>query len=384
MPRKASWAFRNILRARDLLRDFGRHQIGQDKEIDFWTQSWHPDGSLDGLISRRTTVYSLSSIKTLDEIHRRDEWNPIIDNPSLSAEKEILKRGLFQDTPFNMPIRKPEVNGMFTVKSAWNAIRKINCSPSWANTTWFSGHIPKHAITTWKAIQLKLLTKDHPALQDANIDASCVLCNAARESINHLFFDVVILPGFGNQFLGGVDQGDLSKDHLSAEEEWIRNKWKGKYQSTIAVKLAFAAAVHRLWTERNQRIFENKSMHKTEILRLILRDVRQKMSPLNLCDLADDQRIQISINFGYRHIPKEVSDKSCRWLPPIPGECKLNTDASLSTEGGGIRGIIRNDWGDPVYLFSLNVAKDEIFTLEIQAICEGIVAAKNLGITSVD
>ncbi|XP_077252334.1 uncharacterized protein LOC143891675 [Tasmannia lanceolata] len=64
------------------------------------------------------------------------------------------------------------------------------------------------------------------------------------------------------------------------------------------------------------------------------------------------------------------------------GEFKLNTDASLVDEGGGIGGILRNKDGEIIHFFSKNTDGDEIFALEIQAICEGVAVAKYLGITS--
>ncbi|XP_077221686.1 uncharacterized protein LOC143855449 [Tasmannia lanceolata] len=86
-------------------------------------------------------------------------------------------------------------------------------------------------------------------------------------------------------------------------------------------------------------------------------------------------------NFGYKFLRNCKTDRFCKWIPPIPGEFKLNSYASLSDEGGGIGGIIRDSIGDAIYCFSLSIPKGEIYSLEIHAICTGVAAAMALGIT---
>ncbi|XP_077252703.1 uncharacterized protein LOC143892126 [Tasmannia lanceolata] len=87
-------------------------------------------------------------------------------------------------------------------------------------------------------------------------------------------------------------------------------------------------------------------------------------------------------NFGFKHCPINTSVKYCKWTAPKEDEFKLNMDASLTDEGGGIGGIIRNASGQVIHIFSISVDKDEIFSLEIQAICEGIGVAEKLGISN--
>ncbi|XP_077232588.1 uncharacterized protein LOC143869923 [Tasmannia lanceolata] len=101
---------------------------------------------------------------------------------------------------------------------------------------------------------------------------------------------------------------------------------------------------------------------------------------LSFWDSPDSRKFQISVNFNYKHNIHPLSAKICKWNLPVLGELKLNTDASLSNEGRGIGGLIRNHFGEVACFFSMNVLKEEIYILEIRAICEGVAAASRLGI----
>ncbi|XP_077232368.1 uncharacterized protein LOC143869250 [Tasmannia lanceolata] len=56
---------------------------------------------------------------------------------------------------------------------------------------------------------------------------------------------------------------------------------------------------------------------------------------------------------------------------------KINTDASLDDEGGGLGGILRDHLGAVLGMFSVNVPPDTIGNLEILAIKRGIDLASN-------
>lgn len=44
------------------------------------------------------------------------------------------------------------INGEYSVKAAYGAIRNTKPVARWANTVWFTGNIPKHSFIAWLAI----------------------------------------------------------------------------------------------------------------------------------------------------------------------------------------------------------------------------------------
>ncbi|XP_077228476.1 uncharacterized protein LOC143861434 [Tasmannia lanceolata] len=214
------------------------------------------------------------------------------------------------------------------------------------------------------------------------MDDRCPLCNSKKETINHLFFRCGFSTWVWRSILWRYGSRRKLKKTIQDEEEWLRIHCRSKSQSSTAMKIAFASAIYRLWRERNLRIFEKKSNHKTRILRFILHDVLSRVNSLTLWDSNEVHKVAVANHFGYKLSVKEKELQFCCWLQPELGEFKLNTDASLVDEGGGIGGILRNKDGEIIHVFSENNDGDEIFALEIQAICEGVAVAKSLGLTS--
>ncbi|XP_077251411.1 uncharacterized protein LOC143890577 [Tasmannia lanceolata] len=69
-------------------------------------------------------------------------------------------------------------------------------------------------------------------------------------------------------------------------------------------------------------------------------------------------------------------------IPPNNLEFKLNTDASLEPEGGGIGGLLCGSHELSLAMFSENVAKQEIFELEFDAVAKGLELSIAKGIQS--
>ncbi|XP_077228450.1 uncharacterized protein LOC143861409 [Tasmannia lanceolata] len=115
---------------------------------------------------------------------------------------------------------------------------------------------------------------------------------------------------------------------------------------------------------------------------MILDDVKTRVNSLNLGDSKEVHTAAVANHSGYTISIQEKDLKFCCWVPPALGEFKLNTNASLTDAGGGIGGIIRNNDGEIIQFFSKNTDGEEIFALEIQAICKGLAVAKSLGINS--
>ena len=70
----------------------------------------------------------------------------------------------------------------------------------WHKVIWFKGHVPRLAVILWMAYRKRMLTKEKLKRWGSIQDDQCVLCYAAMESQNHLFFIVFSLNAFGEKF----------------------------------------------------------------------------------------------------------------------------------------------------------------------------------------
>ncbi|XP_077242348.1 uncharacterized protein LOC143882829 [Tasmannia lanceolata] len=285
---------------------------------------------------------------------------------------------LFTSESSNAPIWRPTVDGSYTTKSRWNIVRDHSPKVPWAKTIWMKGFVPMFTTTAWKALQNKLSSKDRLIDMGLPVDSRCILCRAEPENIDHIFFQHSFLAWLWRSILWRIGIRRKPLKSIMEEEKWVRDHSLGDSQPAITIKFAFTVAVHKIWAERNARIFEQRSTHKKYILNDILLVTRQKINSLQLSSEITERNIKIAKNFGYRFIGHQCTIKCCTWDKLAEGEHKLNTDASLNDEGGGLGAIIRNNEASVQAMLSVNVETDPIYELEMLAIEKGDVMAKEM------
>ncbi|XP_077247863.1 uncharacterized protein LOC143887636 [Tasmannia lanceolata] len=245
------------------------------------------------------------------------------------------------------------------------------CMVLWHNSVWFSGNIPKHAFTCWQAIISRLLTNDRLIRHGLRISPNCFLCLHSAESANHLFFDC----GFSKWIWGTILRNLNFKRkilNLHLEEEWIRSKFKGNGQLSTAIRLLFQATIYSIWSERNERAHNKPGKHKQHVLSHILSLVKSKLVALQRNDVPNQNSSCCAALFNLPCHPKDPTPKLVSWVKPPPAWVKINTDASLLNDIGGLGGLIRNPEGNCLKFFSVRVKNHPIYLLELQALLRGI------------
>ncbi|XP_077237123.1 uncharacterized protein LOC143878767 [Tasmannia lanceolata] len=372
MPAKPSWAARSIINARNLASSLVCYIVCPNSKLNFWTDPWHPAGPISNQISFEPLLNLIPISASINRIFEEGWWNLIQTQPYLQELKKITDTALIsssQDTKVNW---KPESNGHFSIRSAWNSIRSTGQKVPWVSSIWFPGHVPKFSTTAWLAIQNKLTTKDNLHFLGPARDRTCPLCTAEPESTNHLFFNCSYSAWIWRQILGRVSDRKKQKKSLNEEEAWIRGKFKLKGQSYTFIRLLFTASIHHLWLERNNRVHEGRNLHKHFTLKKNFRAAREKSLFLKLDDNPSEISRKISQLWKLPLFHKQLSLNICSWKPPQPGWIKLNTDASLANEEGSIGGLLRSSDGKSLSLFSLSYPAAPIHDLEIEAIHMGL------------
>lgn len=134
--------------------------MGNGRDISFWLDNWHPSKPPIEKYGKR--VFYNSDLKRYDKVSKiiRDglwfwphasTWElRDICNSLLSASRggeDIVKWGTNNA-------------GFFSIKKAWDILRKRKPIVNWSNLLWFKCHTPKHSIILWLVIRNRLQTKD--------------------------------------------------------------------------------------------------------------------------------------------------------------------------------------------------------------------------------
>ncbi|XP_077251955.1 uncharacterized protein LOC143891210 [Tasmannia lanceolata] len=378
MPSNPSSVARSILNSREAAKKFICYAVGAGKGINFWTDPWHPNGPIDSQTSVGRIIYNIPRTVTIEDVRLNGTWDTTLISPPYNLGS-ILHSAIYHlSSVDNTVIWKPESNGKFSMRSAWEQIRQKNEKPCWFRSIWFHGYIPRHCMIAWQALQGKLSTIDRLQFLGSSRDTRCILCNQDQESHDHLFFKCAFSSWIWRNVLWRFKQRRNPANSLRAEEEWMRFTFRGKSQISTAFKIAYSAAIYSIWAERNCRIFNQKSTHKQIVLRNILCVIQNRISYLLLYDLKSDRNEAIAANLRICLIPRPCFQKFCSWIPPSLPFLKLNSDASLSGDYGSIGGLIRNEKGEPYAMYSVNRLPDSINVLELEAIAFGLKSALQL------
>jgi len=108
-------------------------------------------------------------------------WHPIIEaipsnsNPKMGQKDEIV----WLDSP----------NHRFSVKVAWEQLRRHRQMVEWHDIVWFKNAVPRHSFLLWMVVQQKLTTQDTLHRFGIHGPNRCSLCLRNNEDHNHLFFE---------------------------------------------------------------------------------------------------------------------------------------------------------------------------------------------------
>ncbi|XP_048493141.1 uncharacterized protein LOC104908756 [Beta vulgaris subsp. vulgaris] len=368
-----------------------RKFVGKGTQTFFWKEVWIGELPLKDLFPRlhRLAINPLATISSLG-IWDGHEWQWILawrrplrarDIEERDHLYELLKSVVLDLSCDDYLVWAPNKSGIFSVKSASLELAKgsISTSHDIIKGVW-RGLVPyRIEIFCWLALLEKINTKSKLGrLGIIPIDeANCVFCNAELETTNHLLLHC--------RFSWNLWSWWLNLWGLSwSFPETIKNaflQWqiygKGIFFKKIWHSIFFII-IWSLWKERNSRIFNNSASSLEEIQDLIL---------LRLCwwIRAWDDRFPFTSSEVIRNPAclKWVQSDGCKsgtaivvnppmvpWSPPMVNQLQWNVDASFKPEldRAAVGGVLRDDKGFFICLFSSPIPKLEINSAEIYAI----------------
>ncbi|XP_058183541.1 uncharacterized protein LOC131301336 [Rhododendron vialii] len=199
----------------------------------------------------------------------------------------------------------PHPSGIFTIKSAWEAIReKFPIQPRF-KVIWGSHNVPRWSFILWLAALHRLSTKDRLRNWGMALDALCCLCQDEEESHHHLFFDCSYSTRVW-QYLVSKNRVAGIPNNMGDVLDWLQGNVSWDTFRFVSLKSTLAATVYGLWQERNSRIFCAKMKDHTQVatdiangIRAFLssrRNVKQSLQNRSICEIwALPHRIMQSV-----------------------------------------------------------------------------------------
>ncbi|XP_077242722.1 uncharacterized protein LOC143883262 [Tasmannia lanceolata] len=241
---------------------------------------------------------------TIAGMHEDGSWDQIISFPHLSQLRGIISTGIFLKDSEDQVIWKASPDGKFSLKSAWDQIRTRYSRPAWAKTIWANGHIPRHSLIAWQALNNRLYTRDRLGFLGVNREVATI------------------------------------------------------------IRVGFCSAIYKIWEERNKRYHGTQPRHKQQILHSIFSIITSRLSFLQLENPRTQSNIKITEFFGLGCFQASKDVQYCSWHKPPIQFFKLNTDAAIHGDNAGLGGLIRDSSGKEVAACSVRLPAEEIHVLE--------------------
>ena len=128
---------------------------------------------------------------------------------------------------------------------------------------------PKACFTLWILLNRKLATVDRLIKCGMTLDRECVLCKRAEESMEHLFIQCHYAEAIWERLLRCINVHSNMPKSWTEFIQWCFKNGKGKTVRAQIFKGVLAEEVYGLWSEKNKRIFEEKSSLIDEVVKRI-------------------------------------------------------------------------------------------------------------------
>lgn len=260
IPNDCAWSWRKLFQLRDGFRKLMQVKIGDGRECSLFYDHWFGEARLHDLID--TTPWQ--NYKQVNEWMNGNSWNIpssfLRRYPRLSQAIISVSITGGRDT-----FVWTGSDSGFSIKSAYDVIRRKSPKVSWRNIVWDPGILPKQAFILWFLFQGRLKTRDLLRSRGMQISAECGLCNQDEESIEHLFFSCPVSKLCWESLLAvrGMRRSACS---WTVEKRWILRNARSRNRRSKKIIICLAAAVYAIWAERNGRVFRNEQNSQAVLL----------------------------------------------------------------------------------------------------------------------
>lgn len=163
----------------------------------------------------------------------------------------------------------------------YDLLRNREPEVEWSKEVWFTAGIPKHRFLTWLFVLNRCPTKDRMQSWGLDVDPTCVLCNGAPESRDHLFFNcpytrVIWEPLMSRSPISSSPSHDPPSNWdevlTALRSPSLTGTWR------LLTLLVWQSTIYFCWSERNNRIHRSSFKHPDLIKKDIDKVIKLKIA----------------------------------------------------------------------------------------------------------
>ncbi|XP_013624085.1 PREDICTED: uncharacterized protein LOC106330073 [Brassica oleracea var. oleracea] len=277
-----SWAWRRLLKLRDLALQFCKVSLGNGKSASFWFDSWSPLGQLITHIGPQgPRALRLRQDAVVADALQDSTW--ILPHPRSQQEVDLHS----YLTTISLPL-SPDIDDIyewiagdsplrvFRSSTTWEILRPRQEEVDWHDVVWFKGAIPKHSFTMWVANYDILPTRSRLATWGMAITTDCPFCSRSIETRDHLFLRCEYSLDVWREVFIRCHPPVSTFTDWSELLSWIRAVGPAKLK--LMRKLATQTVIFHLWKQRNNLIHNQISFPPASVFYFVDKEMRNIIS----------------------------------------------------------------------------------------------------------
>ena len=335
----------------------------------FWWDNWSGEGAM----ANHSLISSLNN-KKVSEFLTNGVWNEgkVRQNVSPELVPNILQTIIhFQEGITDTAVWMPEEHGKFTIRSAWEIIRKKRMADPVNKMIWHKQIPFKVNFFIWRALRNKLPTNES-LLKFGRTEEECCCCyQKGRDDISHILIS-------GN-FAKHIWKYHASRFGVIHTNISLRNQliqWGNLQGHNEVYKLLIHILPNficwHLWKNRCAVKYGGKQSSIQRVQYGIFKDSMQVIKSVHP-NIPWQNNWDSLMNLIVQ-CKQQYKVTMLQWKTPTAGKYKLNTDGSTLHNSGktGGGGILRDHQGNLIYAFSLSFGIGTNNFAELKAVQYGM------------
>lgn len=273
-----SHSVKKLLRVRKLAYSWIRVELGNGANTRFWTDNWSPFGNIHSFLNRQSSTLDSRATATISDIYANGVWSlpsPRSDNQlALHTHLTTVSLSNTEDVVVWCPLGS-SIDCCYSTGMIYNLIRDHKPHVAWCRAVWTSRGIPKHNFLTWLVNLNRCPTKDRMLNWGLQTDGSCVLCNSALESRDHIFFECNYSFSIWNTLARKVRSSAIR--HWNQAINHMQSLSSPKHVRLLTL-LAWQAAIYAIWMEINSRIHRKEYRNQDSLIATTASLIKNRIS----------------------------------------------------------------------------------------------------------